>query len=147
MDITDATKALIPPIQALKLKYPDPASQAFIDFYCQCQQGMDYLMPPSLRKTVRLIDILQWFCQCVELGRPTIWAKLMWQDVAGPTLAEYREDQSIENNLATLFEHSYIASDMANWDRIRQPDGSVDLILRNLLDDIDQIEQAQVDKT
>jgi len=35
MDITDSTKALIQKAQALKANHADPASQAFIDFYCQ----------------------------------------------------------------------------------------------------------------
>ncbi|NJL46079.1 MAG: hypothetical protein HC922_10975 [Leptolyngbyaceae cyanobacterium SM2_3_12] len=46
MDITDATQILIQHVQPLKLKHSDPISQAFIDFYCQCHQGMDYLFPP-----------------------------------------------------------------------------------------------------
>ncbi len=144
MDITDATKVLIQAIRPLKLKYSDPVSQAFIDFYCQCHQGMDYLLPAAVRATIRLADILQWFCQCVDQGRPSTLVQLMWKDVVGPTLEEYKADEAIEKTLLTLFEQGGLKAGLNQWDLERRPDGGVDLTLRNLLDDIHQIEQAQL---
>jgi hypothetical protein len=143
MDITDSTEALIEAIRSLKLKYSDPVSQAFIDFYCQCHQGMDYLLPLGVRETVRLVDILQWFCQCVDQGRPSTLVQLMWKDVVGPTLAEYMADEAIEHTLLSLFEQGELKAGLSHWDLKRRSDGGVDLTLRNLLDDIHQIEQAQ----
>ncbi|HIK45656.1 MAG TPA: hypothetical protein IGR64_12355 [Leptolyngbyaceae cyanobacterium M65_K2018_010] len=143
MDITDSTKALIQHIQPLKLKHSDLVSRAFIDFYCQCHQGMDYLLPAGMRDTIRLVDILQWFFQCIDQGRPLTLIDLMWKDVVGPTLSEYRADEAIEQELLGLFERGDLKAGLSQWDLQRRPDGGVNLPLRTLLEDIDQIEQAQ----
>ena len=142
MDITDATKALIVQVQALKAVHPDPVSQAFIDFYCQCRQGMDYLFPPGIRATVRLLDILQWFCDCVDQGEPATLIRLMWKDVVGPSLEEYQADEAIESRLMALFEHGDLKDTIRQWDLERRADGGVNLTLKTLLSEIEQVEQA-----
>ncbi|MEM6436162.1 MAG: hypothetical protein AAF773_20260 [Cyanobacteria bacterium P01_D01_bin.115] len=142
MDITDATKALIVQVQALKAVHPDPVSQAFIDFYCQCRQGMDYLFPPGIRATVRLLDILQWFCDCVDQGEPSTLIQLMWKDVVGPSLEEYQADEAIESRLMALFEHGDLKDTIRQWDLERRADGGVNLTLKTLLSEIEQVEQA-----
>ncbi len=142
MDITDATKALIVQVQALKAVHPDPVSQAFIDFYCQCRQGMDYLFPPGIRATVRLLDILQWFCDCVDQGEPSTLIRLMWKDVVGPSLEEYQADEAIESRLMALFEHGDLKDTICQWDLERRADGGVNLTLKTLLSEIDEVEQA-----
>jgi hypothetical protein len=146
MDITDSTKALIGHVQPLKLKYPDAASEAFIDFYCQCRQGLDYLLPMGVKETVRLVDILQWFCQCVDQGGPPTLIQLMWHDVAGPTLAAYRGDEATEARLTRLFMQGDLRPNLSQWDREQRPDGGVNLPLRSLLNDLYHIEQAQADR-
>lgn len=62
MDITPSTKELITKVQQLKSQFTDPVSPLFIDFYCQCKQGIDYLLTP-LQDSVRLLDILNYFAQ------------------------------------------------------------------------------------
>ena len=64
---------------------------------------MDYLFPPGIRATVRLLDILQWFCDCVDQGEPSTLIRLMWKDVVGPSLEEYQADEAIESRLMALF--------------------------------------------
>jgi hypothetical protein len=139
MNITPETEKLISAVQALKPQYSDPASGLFIDFYCQCRQGMDYLFPATVHQSVRLLDILTWFFDCIDQKAPTSLVKLMWEDVAGPTLGEYLGDQKIEANLLSAFSgdfHHYLE----HWDRVRMSDGSVRLILKELLEAISQIE-------
>ncbi|MGF1569854.1 MAG: hypothetical protein ACFCVD_17590 [Nodosilinea sp.] len=145
MDITDSTRALIQQVQPLKRKHHDPVSQAFIDFYCQCHQGMDYLFPVGVRETIRLVDILTWFCHCVDQGKPSTLIHLMWNDVVGPTLAEYQADEAIETDLTKHFETGDLRLDLSHWDLERQADGSVKLVLKTLLTDIYQLEQAQAE--
>ncbi|MBW4654173.1 MAG: hypothetical protein KME20_14215 [Kaiparowitsia implicata GSE-PSE-MK54-09C] len=140
MDITPATHQLIGAVQRLKPKYSDPASLLFIDFYCQCKQGCDYLFPAPVRETVRLIDILQWFFDCVARKEPTALIQLMWKDVVGPTLGEYLADEKIEQTLWQAFEGD-VSQSLADWDLERLPTGGVRLVLRELLDDIYQVEQ------
>jgi hypothetical protein len=140
MDITDSTKALIAKVQTLKDDHADAVSQAFIDFYCQCRQGMDYLFPEGVKETVRLLDILQWFCDCVDQGEPSTLIQLMWKDVVGPSWAEYQADEVVENKLLELFEHGDLKEKIRQWDLERRADGGVNLTLRTLLDDIHQIE-------
>ena len=142
MDITDATKALIVQVQALKAVHSDLVSQAFIDFYCQCRQGMDYLFPPGIRATVRLLDILQWFCDCVDQGELSTLIQLMWKDVVGPSLEEYQADEAIESRLMALFEHGDLKDTIRQWDLERRADGGVNLTLKTLLSEIEQVEQA-----
>jgi pyruvate/2-oxoacid:ferredoxin oxidoreductase beta subunit len=140
MDITDSTKALIDKVQTLKDDHADTVSPAFIDFYCQCRQGMDYLFPEGVKETVRLLDILQWFCDCVDQGEPSTLIQLMWKDVVGPSWAEYRADEIVENKLMELFEHGDLKEKIRQWDLERRADGGVNLTLRTLLDEIHQIE-------
>jgi hypothetical protein len=140
MDITKSTKELIAQVQTLKAKYSDLASLTFIDFYCQCREGCDYLFPTSIRHNVRIMDILNWFFQCVETGSYTLLIKLMCQDIVGPTLAEFNQDQETENNLNKIFHSDSLKPSVLKWDCQRQPNGSVNLILRNLLQDLTVIE-------
>lgn len=140
MDITTTTKELILKMQPLKEKYSDLASQTFIDFYCQCRQGCDYLFPLPIKSSVRLIDILGWFLTCAEKGAPTPLIKLMWQDIIGPTLEEYQEDERIEHNLATIFTQSELSEALKGWDCQRLPSGGVNLTLRQLLEDMSALE-------
>ncbi len=148
MDVTDATKALIHQAQSLKEKHSDPVSTTFIDFYCQCRQGCDYLFPAAMGKTVRLLDILNWFFDCIDNQEPPTLLKLMWQDVAGPTLQEYTQDQTVELGLLRAFESGALKVYINTWDRERnadgsdrfQKDGSVHLVLRDLLTDLQALE-------
>lgn len=141
MDLTPQTRQLIESIQPLKSLHADPISTLFIDFYCQCKQGCDYLFPVSMRTSIRLLDILQWFLDCAEIGKLTPLIQLMWKDVVGPTLGEYLEDEKIESRLISAFQ-SDLHSSLAEWDRVNLPNGSVRLSLRELLADIAAIEQA-----
>lgn len=148
MDVTDATKDLIQKVQGLKQKHSDPVSSTFINFYCQCHQGADYLFPEAMRSQMRLLDILNWFCECVDRQGPPSLIRLMWQDVVGPTWEEYRDDESAEQSLRKAFESGALKLYIQNWDRERNSDGtdhlkgngSVHLILRDLLTDIYQAE-------
>jgi hypothetical protein len=142
MDITASTKDLIQKAQQLKSNHPDQVSQVFIDFYCQCQQGIDYLFPIGIKETVRLIDILQWFCDCVDQKKTSTLIQLMWKDIVGPSLAAYQEDERIESSLLTVFQHGDLQEMIREWDLERQADGGVNLKLRTLLDDIHQLEVA-----
>ena len=142
MDITPETKQLIASIQQLKPHYSDPASALFLDFYCQCRQGCDYLFPPAVRETVRLIDILQWFFECAERGEPTNLVRLMWKDVAGPTLEEYIDDEKIDKRLQAAFT-THLNQELESWDRIMLPSGNIKLLLKDLLNEIHQVEQSR----
>jgi hypothetical protein len=141
MDITDATKDLIQKAQTLKANHPDPVSLAFIDFYCQCRQGMDYLFPAGVKESVRLLDILQWFCDCVDQGEPSTLIQLMWKDVVGPSLAEFQADEATESHLLDLFKHGDLKDHIRQWDLERRADGGVNLTLRTLLKEIHELEQ------
>ncbi|TVQ45509.1 MAG: hypothetical protein EA365_07515 [Gloeocapsa sp. DLM2.Bin57] len=141
MDVTNNTKELIVKMQSLKLKYTDLASQTFIDFYCQCKQGCDYLFPDSVKSSVTILHILEWFLLSVEKRSPYLLIELMWKDIIGPTLAEYQEDEKIEENLTTLFTQPELAEAVQNWDRKPRPDGGVTLTLRELLQDMTDLEQ------
>jgi hypothetical protein len=143
MDITDSTKAQIQSVQSLKAAHPDPVSQAFIDFYCQCRQGMDYLFPIGVKESVRLLDILQWFCDCVDQGEPSTLIQLMWKDIVGPSLGEFQADEVIEHHLLNLFKHGDLKEHIRQWDLDRRADGGVNLTLRTLLREIYELEQAQ----
>lgn len=143
MDITDSTKAQIQSAQSLKAAHPDPVSQAFIDFYCQCRQGMDYLFPIGVKESVRLLDILQWFCDCVDQGEPSTLIQLMWKDIVGPSLGEFQADEAIEHHLLNLFKHGDLKEHIRQWDLDRREDGGVNLTLRTLLREIYELEQAQ----
>ncbi|MGF1498629.1 MAG: hypothetical protein ACFB8W_17655 [Elainellaceae cyanobacterium] len=139
MNITPETKQLTAAVQALKAEYSDPASGLFIDFYCQCRQGMDYLFPTAVHRSVRLLDILQWFFDCIDRKEPTGLVKLMWNDVIGPTLQEYLGDEKIEATLLSAFEadfHRYLE----HWDRVQLPDGNVRLVMKDLLEAISNLE-------
>jgi hypothetical protein len=142
MDITDSTKALILKAQALKTQHQDHVSQVFIDFYCQCRQGMDYLFPEGVRETVRLLDILQWFCNCVDQGEPSTIIRLMWKDVVGPTLEEYQADELIEAKLLNLFEQGDLKEGIRQWDLERRADGGVNLTLKTVLAELHDLEIA-----
>ncbi len=142
MDITDSTKDLIQKAQALKEKHPDPVSQAFIDFYCQCRQGMDYLFPVRVKESVRLLDVLQWFCDCVDQGGPSTLIQLMWKDVVGPSLAEFQADEAVESHLLDLFQQGDLKDHIRQWDLERRADGGVNLTLRTVLKEIQELEQA-----
>ncbi|MGK7880452.1 MAG: hypothetical protein AB4060_10180 [Crocosphaera sp.] len=140
MNITDSTKKLIAKVQLLKSKYDDLASLTFIDFYCQFREGCDYLFPQNMKDSVRIFDILVCFFQCVEAGSKSIIIELMWQDVMGPTLGEYLQDERTEKQLKKLLNTPELKESVRKWDRKRRPDGGVDLILRNLLQDIENAE-------
>ena len=140
MDITDSTKALILKAQVLKDRHQDHVSRVFIDFYCQCQQGMDYLFPEGVRKTVRLLDILQWFCDCVDQGEPSTIIRLMWNDIVGPTFEEYQADQASEAMLLNLFEHGDLKAGIRQWDLERRADGGVNLTLKTVLAELHALE-------
>ncbi|MFM7424296.1 MAG: hypothetical protein ACKO7W_04765 [Elainella sp.] len=142
MDITPETKRLIEQVQQLKPNYTDAASQLFLDFYCQCREGCDYLFPPEVRTTVRLLDILQWFLDCAEKGGPTQLVRLMWKDVEGPTLGDYLQDEKIERGLNTAFS-THLTQELAAWDRIMLPSGNAHLLLKDVLQALHQVEQAQ----
>jgi hypothetical protein len=141
MDVTTATKKLSEEMQPLKLKYTDLASQTFIDFYCQCRQGCDYLFPLPVKSSVTILHILEWFLLSVEKREPYLLIELMWKDVIGPTLAEYQEDEKIEHNLATVFSQPELQQAVQNWDRESLPNGGVNLILRELLKDMSDLEK------
>jgi len=147
MDITKYTKELNAKVQVLKTKYSDLASLTFIDFYCQCREGCDYLFPASMRPNVRIIDILNWFFQCVETGSSTLLFELMCQDIIGPSLAEFNQDQATENKLNQVFHSDSLKAAISQWDCERQPNGSVNLILRNLLQDLMKIETEHQQKS
>ncbi|MEB3210540.1 MAG: hypothetical protein VKL39_04270 [Leptolyngbyaceae bacterium] len=140
MDITASTKELIQKVQQLKATHPDQVSQVFIDFYCQCQQGIDYLFPVGVKETIRLFDVLQWFCNCVDQKKTPTLIQLMWNDVVGPSLEEYQDDERIESSLLTLFQGGDLQEMIRQWDLDRRADGSVNLKLRTLLNDIHTIE-------
>lgn len=141
MDITQSTKDLISKVQTLKSKYSDLSSTLFIDFYCQCKEGCDYLFPKSVKESIRLLDILQWFFDSFEKGEPTILVQLMWQDIVGPTLGEFQRDEKIERKLWKAFSDKTFKASLQNWDRESRLDGGVNLILRELLTEIDFIEK------
>jgi len=147
MDITKFTKELIIEVQKLKTKYSDLASLTFIDFYCQCREGCDYLFPPSIKENVRIMDILNWFCQCVENRSYTVLFQLMSKDIIGPTLAEFKRDEEIEKRLKSAFSSAELKISILEWDCQRQSDGNVNLILRNLLTDLSAIEFQQQQKS
>ncbi|ACK73770.1 hypothetical protein PCC7424_5705 (plasmid) [Gloeothece citriformis PCC 7424] len=140
MDITSSTKQLVSQVQLLKSKYSDLCSISFIDFYCQCREGSDYLFGSSIGKQIRLVDILQWFLQCVDHQKPIPLIELMWKDIAGPTLGAYQQDERIERGLLKAFISQELKEAVQTWDLQRTEDGGVNLILRNLLNDIDKLE-------
>ncbi|MGF1493180.1 MAG: hypothetical protein ACFBSC_12160 [Microcoleaceae cyanobacterium] len=144
MDITETTKKLNHHVQQLKSKYSDPPSTAFIDFYCQYREGCDYLFPVAVKRSIRLFDILNCFFECIEAGKPTRLVQLMWQDVAGPTLHEYLDDEKTEKQLISAFSHHDLDEFISHWDLTRLPTGEVQLILRELLDDISQLETEYI---
>lgn len=139
MDITPGTKALIRAVLALKPQHPEEISTLFIDFYCQCREGCDYLFPPPVKDSVRLLDILQWFIECIEYRQPTPLIRLMWNDVMGPTLGEYLVDEKTEARLQSAFKEQ-LPELIKAWDRVQLPSGSVQLVLRDLLADICAVE-------
>jgi hypothetical protein len=147
MDITDSTKDLIQKAQVLKANHSDPVSQAFIDFYCQCRQGMDYLFPQGVKESVRLLDVLQWFCDCVDQGEPSTLIQLMWKDVVGPSLAEFQADEAVESHLLALFQQGDLKDHIRQWDLERRANGGVNLTLRTVLKEIHELEQAQNNRT
>ena len=139
MNITPETKQLIDTVQVLKAQFPDSTSNLFIDFYCQCRQGMDYLFPPTVHQSVRLLDILQWFFDCIDRKEPSSLIQLMWKDMAGPTLGEYLRDEKIEANLLSAFKEDFHPN-LENWDRVQLKDGSIRLVMKELLEAISRIE-------
>ncbi|MGK7946994.1 MAG: hypothetical protein AB4058_21245 [Microcystaceae cyanobacterium] len=143
MDITDSTKKLIAQVKTLKSKYTDLASLTFIDFYCQCREGCDYLFSPTVKQSVRILDILMWFFQCVEARSLIPLTALMWRDVMGPTLGEYQADEKTEKQIETVLASPQLRESVMSWDRQPSADGGVNLILRNLLEEIETIEAQQ----
>ncbi|PSB13629.1 hypothetical protein C7B76_19130 [filamentous cyanobacterium CCP2] len=141
MNITESTKLLNRHVQMLKAKYPDLVSTVFIDFYCQCQEGIDYLFPVAVQKSIRLLDIVQWFFACVDDGTPTTLINLMWQDVMGPTLGEYLQDEKSEMLLRKAFTSNELKAQIKTWDRVQMPDGNMNLVMKGLLEEISQLEQ------
>jgi len=64
----------------------------------------------------------------------------MWKDVVEPTLGEYLEDEAIEQRLREAFEGDELKYQIQDWDIKRMSDGTVKLILRDLLGEINRIE-------
>lgn len=141
MNITPETQKLIEAVQGLKQEFSDPASDLFIDFYCQCRQGMDYLFPTQMHQSVRLLDILQWFFECIDQKEPTSLVKLMWEDIVGPSLRDVLGDEKVEAKLRKSFEGDFRPS-LEHWDRVHLPNGSVKLVMKELLKSIQQLETA-----
>ncbi|WP_416675315.1 hypothetical protein [Egbenema bharatensis] len=141
MNITESTKKLNQKVQELKPKYPDLVSTVFIDFYCQCQEGIDYLFPLAVQETIRLLDIVQWFFDCVDHSKPNSLINLMWQDVMGPTLGEYLQDERSEKMLRKAFASDELKAQIQTWDRVQTPSGNMHLVMKGLLEDISEIEQ------
>ncbi|WP_446420860.1 hypothetical protein [Coleofasciculus sp.] len=98
-------------------------------------------MLTPLQDSVRLLDILNYFVDCVHEEKPTPLIELMWKDIVGPTLSEYMEDEAIEIRLREAFEGSELKNQIQGWDIKRMNDGSVKLILRDLLGEINRIER------
>ncbi len=146
MDITPRTKELIRAVLALKPQHPEEISTLFLDFYCQCREGCDYLFPPAVKDSVRLLDILQWFVECIEYREPTPLIRLMWNDVVGPTLGEYIVDEKTETRLQSAFQTN-LPELIQGWDRVQLPGGSVQLVLRELLADISAVEATHLHPT
>jgi hypothetical protein len=146
MDITKNTKQLIIDVQKLKSKYSDLASVTFLDFYCQCREGCDYLFAKSMKKEVRILDILNWFLQAVENRSFSLLITLMCRDIIGPSLPEFQQDEETENSLKNAFKSEDLQASVLQWDCQRNSDGSVNLILRNLLQDIENIEIKSQEK-
>ncbi|ERN40622.1 hypothetical protein KR51_00028800 [Rubidibacter lacunae KORDI 51-2] len=140
MDITDSTKELISQVQRLKSQFKDLASATFIDFYCQCRQGCDYLLPQQTKQSVGVFDILMLFFQCLDADSKSTFVELMWRDVVGPTLGEYQLDEQIERSLADAFASPELRESVLAWDRQPRSDGGVTLILRDLLQAIETAE-------
>jgi hypothetical protein len=69
---------------------------------------------------VRLLDILQWFCDCVDQGEPSTLIQLMWKDVVGPSLAEFQADEATESHLLALFKHGDLKDHIRQWDLERR---------------------------
>ncbi|MFB2834043.1 hypothetical protein [Floridanema evergladense] len=143
MDITEATKNLNSKVQQLKSKFTDPVSTTFIEFYCQCKEGCDYLFPPAVKESIRLLDIVQWFFDCIEKEAPTTLVELMWKDIVGPTLGEYQADEAVEQKLLQAFQNGTLKNHIQDWDMVRTSSGSVNLILRGLLTEISRLESEQ----
>ncbi|GAB1541679.1 hypothetical protein NUACC21_43510 [Scytonema sp. NUACC21] len=141
MDITESTKQLNSKVEQLKSKFTDPVSQVFIDFYCQCKQGIDYLFPADVKESIRLWDIVEWFFECVGNKSPSTLVELMWKDVVGPSLREYKEDEATEERLYKAFQNDRLRTLIKEWDRVTTSSGNVRLILRELLGEISQIER------
>lgn len=73
-----------------------------VDVGINSKYGVDYLFTP-IEDSVRLLDILQYFVECVNKGTPTLLIELMWKDIVEPTLSEYMEDEAIERRLREAF--------------------------------------------
>ena len=140
MLLKESTQQIIIKVQKIKPKFTDPVSPIFIDFYCQCKQGIDYLFTP-LRELVQLVDILQWFVDCVEKEAPTPLIELMWQDIATLKEIEYEANCLIEKKLRDAFASNELKLQIQDWDLKRMSSGGMQLILINLLSEISQIER------
>lgn len=140
MILKESTKQIVKKVQQIKPRFTDPVSPIFIDFYCQCKQGIDYLFTP-IKELVQLVDILQWFVDCVDKKAPTPLIELMWQDIASLDKGEYEPDQKIEKKLRDAFASNELKLQIKDWDLKRMSSGGMQLVLINLLSEISQIER------
>jgi hypothetical protein len=140
MILKDSTKQIVRKVQQIKPHFTDPVSPIFIDFYCQCKQGIDYLFTP-IKELVQLVDILQWFVDCVDKKAPTPLIELIWQDIAGLPNNHINDDNAIEKKLRAAFASNELRSQIKDWDLKRMNSGGMQLILINLLAEISRIEK------
>jgi hypothetical protein len=139
MILKESTKQIVRKVQKIKPHFTDPVSPIFIDFYCQCKQGIDYLFTP-IKELVQLVDILQWFVDCVDKEAPTPLVELMWQDIA-ILKGESETEPGIEKKLRDAFASNELKRQIKNWDLKRMSSGGMQLVLINLLSEISQIER------
>ena len=139
MILKESTKQIVNKVQQIKPKFTDPVSPIFIDFYCQCKQGIDYLFTP-IKELIQLVDILQWFVDCVDKEAPTPLIELMWEDIAGVNRCEY-ENNTIEKKLREAFANHELKRQIKDWDLKKMSSGGMQLILINLLAEISKIEK------
>lgn len=140
MILKESTKQIVNKVQQIKPHFTDPVSPLFIDFYCQCKQGIDYLFTP-IKELVQLVDILQWFVDCVDKKAPTPLIELMWQDISGLSTNISNDEDAIEKKLREAFASNELKQQIQDWDLKRMSSGGMQLILINLLSEISKIER------
>jgi hypothetical protein len=114
-----------------------------LTFIASAARGWTTSFPTGVKESVRLLDVLQWFCDCVDQGEPSTLIQLMWKDVVGPSLAEFQADEAVESHLLALFKQGDLKDHIRQWDLERRANGGVNLTLRTVLKEIHELEQAQ----